>query len=114
MSKNGPKASYEAELAKTRVKLQEKYGVTDSPPSLDGISSSPIDQAKLKLEGLKQMRENFGKELQTSLDRLNKEWADIQATVNTKISAVDREIVKTEGVLEFFENLGSTGGPADA
>jgi hypothetical protein len=66
---------------------------------------STVDQARQKIESLRQMKAGFEREKQAHLDRLNKEWADIQATLNAKIIAAEREILKTEGVVEFLTSL---------
>ena len=83
---------------------------------------SLVEQVKLKLEGLQNLKSSFQADLQSHHARVQKEyadygaklqaeWAETQANVNIKIGAAEREIVKTEGVLEFLLSQEKTVTP---
>lgn len=71
-------------------------------------TDTTIAAYQAKLADLKSRRQNAISEKDAHYQRLNQEWDVIQKASTLMVASLDKEIAKTEGVLEYL------GTPKDA
>ena len=71
--------------------------------SIENVSSSLLSQLEGKLAGLTELKVSYKADLEAHTKRLQAEYDEIRLNTNLKLETIEREILKTEGVIEYLK-----------